>query len=185
MGSGHPLSHLNQNTEPKPTCEQRHRIFSIRRGLPSLRNAGYHESLRSQSNCRPVSQQKCSNMITVRLSRRHRSERQHWLPPVITGRSDHSQSVTVLACAGVMLAMLLMSRSLFAETWVEDSFADFADGRLDASGQNIYVSHDGRYWKLFPGRPSELQLQGYTPEGRLPKLKFTGESFPFLSKIFI
>ena len=42
-----------------------------------------------------------------------------------------------------MLAMLLMSRSLFAETWVEGSFADFADGRLDASGQNIYVSHDG------------------------------------------
>ncbi len=28
-------------------------------------------------------------------------------------------------------------------TWLEDSFNDFADGTLDASGQNIYVSHDG------------------------------------------
>lgn len=28
--------------------------------------------------------------------------------------------------------------------WVEDSFADFADGKLDAAGQNIYVSHDGK-----------------------------------------
>lgn len=27
--------------------------------------------------------------------------------------------------------------------WVEDSFEDFADGRLDASGQNLYVSRDG------------------------------------------
>ncbi|NUQ62971.1 MAG: VCBS repeat-containing protein [Pirellulales bacterium] len=30
-----------------------------------------------------------------------------------------------------------------AESWVEDSFADFADGRLDAAGQNIYVAADG------------------------------------------
>ncbi|MBI85666.1 MAG: hypothetical protein CMJ81_20930 [Planctomycetaceae bacterium] len=28
-------------------------------------------------------------------------------------------------------------------TWVEDTFDDFADGRLDASGQNLYVSRDG------------------------------------------
>lgn len=32
---------------------------------------------------------------------------------------------------------------IFAQTWVEDTFEDFADGRLDASGQNIYVSRDG------------------------------------------
>ena len=30
-----------------------------------------------------------------------------------------------------------------AQSWIEDSFEDFADGRLDASGQNIYVSRDG------------------------------------------
>ena len=30
-----------------------------------------------------------------------------------------------------------------AETWVEDTFEDFADGRLDASGQNLYVARDG------------------------------------------
>ncbi len=28
-------------------------------------------------------------------------------------------------------------------TWIDDSFADFAQGRLDASGQNLYVAHDG------------------------------------------
>ena len=27
--------------------------------------------------------------------------------------------------------------------WVEDTFEDFADGRLDASGQNLYVARDG------------------------------------------
>lgn len=30
------------------------------------------------------------------------------------------------------------------EKWVEDSFEDFADGQLDASGQNIYISRDGK-----------------------------------------
>ncbi|MBI4557288.1 MAG: VCBS repeat-containing protein [Candidatus Hydrogenedentes bacterium] len=30
-----------------------------------------------------------------------------------------------------------------SETWIEDSFEDFADGRLDAAGQNIYVSREG------------------------------------------
>ena len=30
-----------------------------------------------------------------------------------------------------------------AQSWIEDSFEDFADGRPDASGQNIYVSRDG------------------------------------------
>ena len=30
-----------------------------------------------------------------------------------------------------------------AQNWIEDSFEDFANGRLDASGQNIYVSRDG------------------------------------------
>mgnify|MGYP001249077782 FL=1 len=28
-------------------------------------------------------------------------------------------------------------------SWVEDSFEDFADGRLDASGQNLYAARDG------------------------------------------
>ena len=30
-----------------------------------------------------------------------------------------------------------------AQSWNEDSFEDFADGRLDASGQNLYVSRNG------------------------------------------
>ncbi len=29
-------------------------------------------------------------------------------------------------------------------SWVEDSYEDFADGHLDASGQNLYVSRDGK-----------------------------------------
>ncbi len=30
-----------------------------------------------------------------------------------------------------------------AETWIEETYADFADGRLDAAGQNLYVAIDG------------------------------------------
>ena len=30
-----------------------------------------------------------------------------------------------------------------AQTWVEDTFEDFKDGKLDAAGQNIYISRDG------------------------------------------
>src|SRR5688500_16977574 len=30
-----------------------------------------------------------------------------------------------------------------AQEWVEDSFEDFADGKLDAAGHNLYVSRDG------------------------------------------
>ncbi|HOI45721.1 MAG TPA: VCBS repeat-containing protein, partial [Candidatus Aminicenantes bacterium] len=31
----------------------------------------------------------------------------------------------------------------YSQTWVEDTFEDFRDGRLDAAGQNIYVCRDG------------------------------------------
>ncbi len=44
------------------------------------------------------------------------------------------------------LALALYSMNALAEkpiTWVEDSFEDFADGQLDAAGQNLYVSRDG------------------------------------------
>ena len=30
-----------------------------------------------------------------------------------------------------------------AQTWTEDTFSEFTDGQLDASGQNLYVSRDG------------------------------------------
>ncbi|MBI2434259.1 MAG: VCBS repeat-containing protein [Candidatus Hydrogenedentes bacterium] len=38
---------------------------------------------------------------------------------------------------------LLIAHAAVAESWVEDTFEDFADGTLDAGGQNIYVAHDG------------------------------------------
>ncbi len=44
-------------------------------------------------------------------------------------------SALILSCAGV---------NAFGQSWVEDSFEDFVDGTLDASGNNIYVSHDGK-----------------------------------------
>lgn len=31
----------------------------------------------------------------------------------------------------------------YSQTWVEDTFEDFRDGKLDAAGQNIYVCRDG------------------------------------------
>ena len=49
-----------------------------------------------------------------------------------------------------LIAFMLVSTLLFlvspgyAQRWVEDAFDDFADGTLDASGQNLYVSRDGK-----------------------------------------
>ncbi|RIJ46650.1 VCBS repeat-containing protein [Maribellus luteus] len=45
-------------------------------------------------------------------------------------------------CFSFMLIML--SPYGMAQEWIEDSFEDFADGKLDASGNNIYVSSDGK-----------------------------------------
>ena len=46
----------------------------------------------------------------------------------------------------LLMALIISSIvvSVFGQSWVEDSFEDFADGTLDASGNNIYVSHDGK-----------------------------------------
>ena len=47
---------------------------------------------------------------------------------------------------GFLLSLILSPLPLQAAkktVWVEDSFQDFADGHLDASGQNLYVSRDG------------------------------------------
>ena len=47
-----------------------------------------------------------------------------------------------LVVFGLLILPTFMSSS-HAQTWVEDTYEDFADGRLDASGQNIYVSRSG------------------------------------------
>ena len=47
------------------------------------------------------------------------------------------------ALAVLTLGLALFASHALAETWIEDSFADFVDGRLDAAGQNIYVRRDG------------------------------------------
>ncbi|MBM3291026.1 MAG: VCBS repeat-containing protein, partial [Candidatus Hydrogenedentes bacterium] len=43
------------------------------------------------------------------------------------------------------VCMVLMAAPTLcvAETWVDDSFADFADGTFSGSGQNLYAAHDG------------------------------------------
>lgn len=50
-----------------------------------------------------------------------------------------------LSVLSIVLIAFLCGASARAQEvrWVEDTFADFADGRLDEAGQNIYVSHDG------------------------------------------
>lgn len=53
---------------------------------------------------------------------------------------------TRAAAAAAILTLALTSVALRAGEpilWVEDSFEDFADGKLDAAGQNLYVSRDG------------------------------------------
>ena len=50
------------------------------------------------------------------------------------------------AATAAILTLALTSVALRAGEpilWVEDSFEDFADGKLDAAGQNLYVSRDG------------------------------------------
>jgi len=42
-----------------------------------------------------------------------------------------------------VVLIVLPCLSAFGQHWVEDSFEDFTDGRLDAAGQNLYVSRDG------------------------------------------
>lgn len=41
------------------------------------------------------------------------------------------------------LAFVLLLSNLSAQTFVEETYEDFADGKLDAAGQNLYVSREG------------------------------------------
>ena len=54
-----------------------------------------------------------------------------------------------------VVSILIVTHSSFAgsnpmdneyktQIWLEDTFEDFVDGTFDASGQNIYVSRDGK-----------------------------------------
>ena len=43
-----------------------------------------------------------------------------------------------------VLIISCVTINAFGQSWVEDSFEDFIDGTLDASGNNIYVSRDGK-----------------------------------------
>ena len=53
----------------------------------------------------------------------------------------------IRAAAAAAILTLALSSTVFRAgeplLWVEDSFEDFADGKLDAAGQNLYVSRDG------------------------------------------
>jgi hypothetical protein len=53
----------------------------------------------------------------------------------------HTVSTCLLVIFGFFVGVSHAQHKTFS--WVEDSFDDFADGTLDASGQNIYVSIDG------------------------------------------
>ncbi|MBE9510154.1 MAG: VCBS repeat-containing protein [Bacteroidetes bacterium] len=51
---------------------------------------------------------------------------------------------TAFLVIGVFLFIVTQTSSAQTQIWVEDSFEDFSDGKLDASGQNIYISRDGK-----------------------------------------
>ena len=61
----------------------------------------------------------------------------HSLFPEFLSSKFHLRILTIITlfCAALIL---------HAETWVDDTFEDFVDGTLDASGNNIYVSRDGK-----------------------------------------
>ena len=61
------------------------------------------------------------------------------------------QTFTIILLAFFLIAggyILIVTQNSFAgtrsQTWIEDTFEDFSDGTLDASGQNIYISRDGK-----------------------------------------
>ena len=51
---------------------------------------------------------------------------------------DLKTAVILFVCC-----FLILAYDAVAQTWVEDTFEDFRDGKLDAAGQNIYISRDG------------------------------------------
>ena len=51
---------------------------------------------------------------------------------------------TAFLAVGIFLFMVTRISTAQTQTWVEDTFEDFSDGKLDASGQNIYISRDGK-----------------------------------------
>ncbi|MDE0780861.1 MAG: hypothetical protein OSB67_08935 [Alphaproteobacteria bacterium] len=50
--------------------------------------------------------------------------------------------ISITGCFFLSASLTVFS-TVKAAVWTEDTFDDFADGMLDASGQNLYVSHDG------------------------------------------
>jgi len=56
------------------------------------------------------------------------------------------------------LAVTLLPSSGHTQTWVDDTFQDFAKGTLDASGQNIYISKKGEIRII---RRFDLNNDGY------------------------
>ncbi|MFO1095137.1 MAG: FG-GAP-like repeat-containing protein, partial [Planctomycetaceae bacterium] len=55
------------------------------------------------------------------------------------------RALKYVICQHALLAVCLSCATAEAQgvRWVEDTYEDFADGRLDQAGQNIYVSRDG------------------------------------------
>lgn len=52
-------------------------------------------------------------------------------------------NASTLLMQAISTVAALLALPAFAESWVEDSFEDFADGTFSGSGQNIYAAHDG------------------------------------------
>lgn len=50
----------------------------------------------------------------------------------------------VIVFAVATTLFIAASQSTSAQTWIEDTFADFNDGTFDASGQNLYATAGGR-----------------------------------------
>ncbi len=59
----------------------------------------------------------------------------------ISNRTDEIRK-SFLVCF-LIFGIVCITQCVLAQTWVEDTFEDFADGTLDASGNNIYVSRNG------------------------------------------
>ena len=80
-----------------------------------------------------------------RAAERTEGRQSHLTRPQISKAVRMLRALKYVICQHALLAVCLSCATAEAQgvRWVEDTYEDFADGRLDQAGQNIYVSRDG------------------------------------------
>lgn len=62
----------------------------------------------------------------------------------ITVLNFHSRFHIFCAVSVITCVLSLNFQTLLAQSWIDETYEDFVTGEFDASGQNLFVSHDGK-----------------------------------------